>query len=187
MLQPRNFPRPTKQQVDLKQQKDVDLLKAQTLRKEGPAAVANDVDLWCGPILPASSHVRPSFKITPRSFSTIIICESQKLQLTSFKLLRFTFWRDISFCALQVYYWSRSRGGGEARHCHSHLPITSTLSLIIAAWEKLGSTIEGRLISLVLTFLLLTICGNIHSSMIWFCIKKIIFLWTPIKLGQLLS
>jgi hypothetical protein len=64
MLQPRNFPRPTKQQVDLKQQKDVDLLRAQTLRKEGPAAVANDVDLWCGPILPASSHVRPSFEIT---------------------------------------------------------------------------------------------------------------------------
>jgi hypothetical protein len=87
VLQPRNFPRPTKQQVDLKQQKDVDLLKAQTLRKEGPAAVANDVDLWCGPILPASSHVRPSFKITRRSFSTIIICESQKLQLTSLKLL----------------------------------------------------------------------------------------------------
>jgi hypothetical protein len=80
VLQPRNFPRPTKQQVDLKQQKDVDLLKAQTLRKEGPAAVANDVDLWCGPILPASSHVRPRF-------STIIICESQKLQLTSLKLL----------------------------------------------------------------------------------------------------
>lgn len=105
-LQPRNFPRPTKQQVDLKQQKDVDLLKAQTLRKEGPAAVANDVDLCCGPILPASSHVSTSFKIAP----TLVL---QHIPASSFKLLIYISWLRYVFCGLQVYYWIRSRGGGE--------------------------------------------------------------------------
>lgn len=62
-----------------------------------------------------------------------------------------------------------------ARHCHSHLPITSTFSLIIAAWEKLGSTIEGRLISLVLTFLLLTIVATFILRWFDFALRKFSF------------